>query len=213
MKKRYGFTLSEILLAVGILGLLIAFVTPAIVKVSPSVDKTMARQAYYTITTTVSDMINNPLFYSFVDNSGTVHEGFDNHDSITYKGKTYSGTTKFAKLFVSHLNVKGSESSSSSYCSAFSGGSDCTTVYTTNGQRWSLYAPSAIDELAAKIFIDLNGDKGPNCYVGKTGDICNDPDIVYDQFRVNVYDNGRVVINPTDTWAVQAIKSTGSIVD
>ena len=214
MKKRYGFTLSEILLSVGILGLLIAIVTPAIVKVSPSSDKIMARQAYYTATSTVSNMINNPLFYKYVDETtGIPYKGFDDHTKITYKGKNYEGVSKFADLFISHLNYKGSVSTNSSYCGAFAGGNGCRTVTTTSGPRWSLYIPLSSNELAAQIMIDLNGDKGPNCYSGKSGDVCNDPDVVYDQFRMNIFDDGKVIINPNDDWAAQAIKSTGTFIE
>ena len=105
MKKQLGFTLSEILLAVGILGIVVAMVTPAIVKVSPSATKMMVRQTYYTTTSTVSELINNPLFYKRVDDStGVIYKGFDDTTSVTYRGKTYSGKSKFVDLFTNNLN-------------------------------------------------------------------------------------------------------------
>lgn len=213
MKKQFGFTLSEILLATGILGILIAMITPAIVKISPSVDKAMVRRTYYTITTNVSDMINNSLLYQrFNNTTSEPYEGFDDQNSVTFKGKTFSGNTKFVDLFINHMNIKGSVSTASSNCSAL-GSSSCKTVYTTNGSKWSFAYYSAGNTFASKILIDTNGDKAPNCYVGKSGDACSDPDVVYDQFRVWIYNNGRVIIDPTDAWAAQAVKLGGSLVD
>lgn len=215
MKKQLGFTLSEILLAVGILGIVVAMVTPAIVKVSPSATKMMVRQTYYTTTSTVSELINNPLFYKRVDDStGVVYKGFDDTTSVTYRGKTYSGKSKFVDLFINNLNVKGTISTGSSICyEFFSDVSTCREVYTTNGPKWIFSVPYNTSQITTRILIDTNGDKGPNCRVGSTESICQDADVVYDQFRIVVYNDGRVLIDTTDAWAAETIKSTGTLVD
>ena len=215
MKKQFGFTLSEILLAIGILGVIVAMVTPAIVKVSPSATKMMVRQTYYTTTTTVSELINNPFFYKRInDSTGTIYEGFDDTTSITYRGKTYSDKSKFVDLFTNYLNVKGSIVTTTTTCRKyFADVNTCRVVNTTNGQKWIFAVPSDTGQVTTRILIDTNGDKGPNCRVGCTEDICTDPDVVYDQFRIVVYNNGTVLIDNTDAWAVETVKSTGTLVD
>ena len=47
MKKKFGFTLSELLFAVAVLCVIIAVVTPSIVKISPDTDGVMVKRAYY----------------------------------------------------------------------------------------------------------------------------------------------------------------------
>lgn len=215
MKKRLGFTLSEILLAVGILGLLIALVTPAIVKVSPSTDKMIVRQTYYTATMTVSELINNSFFYKRVDDStGVLYEGFDDTSEITYRGTKYSGQSKFIDLFIHHLNIKGTVQTGSSNCSGiFSGINICKAVYTTTGPKWIFGVPNNTSEITTHILVDTNGDKGPNCRVGSSEEICQDADVVYDQYRIVIYNDGKIKINNADTWAAETVKSTGTLVD
>lgn len=217
MKKKFGFSLSEIMLGIVILGILLALLTPAIVKVSPSIDKTVVRRSFYTITTTVNDLLSNPLFYSHINEAtGEIYEGFDDTSSITYRGTEYSGNSKFADLFIANLNYKGSIDTSATNCSgAFSGITidTCKTVYIANGSKWTFATPSGTGNITSYILIDTNGDKLPNCRVDSTEDICKDPDVVYDQFRVIIYKNGKVIINSADGWAAQSIKSTGTIVD
>ncbi len=209
MKKKLGFTLSELLFAVAVLCVIIAVVTPSIVKISPDTDDIMVKRAYYTVTTTTLDLINNSTLYrTFDEDSGYPYVGFDDHGEVTYKGKTYKGATKFADLFISHMNIKGDINTSSAVCNSFtSGHTACRTVFTNNGIKWSFAVPVMNDEdkIATTIMVDVNGDKKPNCFVGKNTDACKDPDVTYDQFRIIVKDNGKVAISSNDNWVMSAI--------
>ena len=209
MKKKFGFTLSELLFAVAVLCVIIAVVTPSIVKISPDTDGVMVKRAYYTATTTTLDLINNSnLYRTYDEDSGYPYVGFDDHGEVTYKGKTYKDATKFADLFISHLNIKGDIDTDSSVCNDFtSGHTACRTVLTTNGTKWSFAVPVMNDEdqLASYIMVDVNGDKKPNCFVGKNTDACKAPDVVYDQFRIVIKDNGKISISKEDGWAISAV--------
>jgi len=68
MKKLRGFTLTELMIALVVLGILVAVVAPAIMKTRPNKNKMMVKKAYYIAEGVVSDLINNPELYP--DNSG-----------------------------------------------------------------------------------------------------------------------------------------------
>ena len=65
MKK--GFTLSEVMIALTVLGVLCVTVLPAIVSTMPSQKKIMIKRAYYTTANLVSDLINDPDLYPSVN--------------------------------------------------------------------------------------------------------------------------------------------------
>ena len=222
MKK--GFSLAEILIAMAVLTVLIAILTPTIMKINPSAEKALARSSYYTISNTVKDLIKNPvLYYHIDDNDGTVYAGFNNKNEVTYQGRSYSSESKFAELFINYLNVRGDVDDDTSFCSDFIAKvtddegnevddfSSCQTVYTNNGPRWTFAILSAEktdedDELTTRVLVDTNGDGRPNCYNGKVG--CDDE---FDQFRVNVFNDGRIQV--IDPWARDAISTSGSVMD
>ena len=86
MKK--GFTLSEVMIALTVLGVLCVTVLPAIVSTMPSQKKIMIKRAYYTTANLVSDLINDPDLYPSVNTAGVETVGFDNTDTVTFRGKT-----------------------------------------------------------------------------------------------------------------------------
>lgn len=224
MKK--AFSLAEILVAMSVLTVLIAVLTPTIMTIRPSSKKILARSVYYTITTTVNDLIINPHLYPHIDDTtGDLYAGFNNKNDVIYQGRTYGGESKFVDLFINHLNVKDDVNTESNFCSDFipntvnSSGveeenfASCKTVYLNNGIRWSFAVLSAAetdedDELATRILIDTNGDVRPNCYEGKDG--CSSD---FEQFRVDIYNDGSIQINKEDTWALNSIKTSESMME
>ncbi len=133
--RKTAFTLSELMIALTVLGLLCAALLPAIVRTMPNQNKVMIKRAYYTTANIVSDMINDPNLYPPIDSNGFSKVGFDNMDEVTYGGETYGGAitndgkgafAKFISLFAAHLNIDGEIEDS---CPSSSGGSGSDDSY------------------------------------------------------------------------------------
>ena len=128
MKKLKGFTLTELMIALAVLGILVAVVTPAIMKTRPDRNKMMVKKAYYVVENIVSNLINNPALYPdntdncFTGSAPTADSpcywGFEDIRGVRYNGDTHfrptptsgqieiSGDNKFPILFLEQLNRK-----------------------------------------------------------------------------------------------------------
>lgn len=63
MITKKGFTLSEVMITLGLVGVLAAILIPATTKVTPSTNKLMAKKANYTIQKAIANMINDDKNY------------------------------------------------------------------------------------------------------------------------------------------------------
>jgi hypothetical protein len=184
----------------------------------------MAKRAYYTLQTVISDMLNDESCYpdrtNAIDRSRV---GLD--DGIGYVNcrpwkdvdATENAQSKFIYVFKDKLGLLTGQAS------------DADTIFETNdGISWAFsnfaFNPSDEDGGSMKITIDVNGreDKNfPNCghksvsYVGELGtgndSSCSSRENGYDRFQVTVKGNGQVTINPADVWAVNAVKVNRNI--
>lgn len=225
MRKLKGFTLTELMVAMAVIGILIAVVTPAIMKTRPNKNKMMIKKSFYTAEQVVSTLINDEKLYPDMRDICDAHEpsadadniycawGFDYDNSVTYEGETYSGATKFADLFASRLNVKTSD--------------DTNHIYTTtDGIKWDLGgaatawtknadAPGTFDSHGAgtagmkTITIDVNGDEEPNCR--QTDENCSEDN--FDQYVIQILATGKMRIDPADAKAVDYATINTSIRD
>ena len=62
-KIKKGFTLAELLIALGVVGILVAILMPVIFSIIPDQNEIMAKKAYYTVQSVVSEMINDGSCY------------------------------------------------------------------------------------------------------------------------------------------------------
>ena len=60
---RNAFTLSELLIALGIIGILTAILMPIFFNLMPDQNALMAKRAFYTTETVISDLLNDPDCY------------------------------------------------------------------------------------------------------------------------------------------------------
>lgn len=145
MKK--GFTLTELMVALAVIGILVAVVTPAIMRTRPNKNKMMVKKTFYLTEQIVSSLINDEIVYPDMreacrtgeDNGADIYcaWGFDYTDAAEQEGETYEGGNKFGALFKSRLNVKANDSDSKD--GEAPNGTDYYPVfYTSDGVKWDL---------------------------------------------------------------------------
>lgn len=188
MKKiKSGFTLSEVLITLGVISVLTTILLPVMKNAMPNQSMVMFKKTYYIIERIVAEMVNDDDMYpDVIDDETEPYLG--NVMKVTYNDKEYEGETKFCELFAEKLNLKSSLS--------------CTTKTFTNGQLPNGQFVTSdnvvyilpIDKFenaatAKSIFIDVNGDKAPNCFYN--GNSCKEPD----RFTVKIYQNGRILVD------------------
>ena len=195
MRRFKGFTLTELMVALAVIGIIVAVVTPAIVRMRPNKNKMMVKKTFYTTEQIVSTLINDQRMYPDyhlacdLDEGAVDYEcawGFDYDGQVRHEGETYVGADKFAGLFKSMLNVK-------------AGSADDDYVVTTNdGVTWDLtdtigaWEPgnrsSVEDAGIGTILIDVNGADEPNCLQTDNG--CDADN--FDQYRIEILANGKM---------------------
>ena len=225
MKKLKGFTLTELMVAMGVIGILVAVVTPAIMKTRPNKNKMMIKKSFYTAEQIVSTLINDERLYpdmKEICDRGVVEGedptkvycafGFDYDNSVRYEGETYTGNTKFADLFASRLNVNTEDETTHIY-------------YTTDGIKWDLSdtvgawtkgqdTPGKFGDQTnaagvGEILVDVNGEEAPNCR--ESNENCSADD--FDQYVIEILATGKMRIDPTDAKAVDYATINTSIKD
>lgn len=192
MKKMNAFTLSEVLIALLVLGIIIAASVPSIMRLSPNKNAAMMKKAYYTTETIVNELINDSNYYPEYNSDGNETSGFDNADQKRVVGTTIDTTTnrKFKCLFASKLNIK---ENLENVCNA--GGIDIVT--TMDGMTWHL--GGLRDSYSASypvshVEIDVDGkSNGVSVYNGDSNlGACPNADTWY--------------TNCTDTWTDEIYK-------
>lgn len=178
-KRKFGFTMAEMLVALAVISVIATILIPAIMQVKPDKNKVLFKKAYYISERIVSELINDESLYETVDDK----YGFDNLSEVKYSGSlTAKGNTKFCTLFASKVNTLEEDP-------------DCTanalSFVTSDGIAWFL--PVSDFSTEQKIKVDINntvdnGGKGPDCtYNAST---CKDPD----QFEIYIEPDGKMSV-------------------
>ena len=191
MKK--GFTLSEMLVTLAVISFLIMILFPVLKKSLPNQEQAMFKKAYYITERVVSELINDDDLYAELREFDTGNPYFGNTVEVEHNGTDYEGNTKFCELFASKINRSSVVTCDSKAAENFTNGVLPTgTLVTADSIVWKLPITdfdSATD--AYDIFLDVNGNKGPNCIYDK--DTCKKPD----RFNIKVYQDGRVSVEGT----------------
>lgn len=213
-KANKAFTLTELLVALGVIAILCAILLPVIFNLMPNQNTVMAKRAYYTVQTVVAELINDEACYP--DKTAAVTDpkiGFDDGKG-TVNCKIWddkqgdNATTKFKTLFLDKLGKSGSDdkfSTDDGIDWAFS-----NAAFTSSGEGGSI-----------KLTVDVNGSDKPNCghkgadYTTELGngggDACKDKETGFDRFQMTIKGNGQIVIDPADEWAINAVKVNRNI--
>jgi len=215
MMNKKGFTLSEVMITIGVLGVLAALLVPAVVNNAPDNSKIMFKKAYYNIERITEDLINDNVNYPADEDCGgpplnNMVCGFSNFAD----GPAPAGTNKFCFLMADKLNTVAA---------------DCTTAMinsdmndwnfsTTDGIRWKMAIKPALDEFevtntvaeqfGTTIILDVNGDRRPNCGTGDFVDACAGADVGRnDQFEIGVRYDGKLQIEPDDAVGIDILQN------
>lgn len=206
LKKNKGFTLAELLIALAVCASLAAIIMPAIAYIRPDKKKVMFKKAYYVAERMVYELANDEDFYPTTGET----VGLANTIQTTYLGHTYGSSSneskqkgKFCSLFARKVNTnedltynKGvldvCKDASRSVPSG-NGTYTTPTFVTTDGISWYLpytdfKSANYNDTDGAKIYVDVNGDEGPNCINSHVTD-CK-PDI----FIIHVMADGKMYV-------------------
>ena len=215
-----AFTLTELLVALGVIGVLCAILLPIIFNVMPNQNTIMAKRAYYTVQNIVSDLINDEACYpdltSASDSEKRVgfDDGFGYPNCSAWGGTAYTSTItaegdankKFKVLFLDKLGLNDENVSASN-----------TTFATRDGLQWAIhtmgFGTKNNKNVLALITVDTNGKNSPNCdqagiYSSKISDAgnCTGRAKGFDRFTMAVYADGKIKINSNDTWAINAVQ-------
>jgi len=219
-----AFTLTELLVALGVVAVLTAILMPIIINMMPNQNTLMAKRAYYTVQTLVADLINDEACYPDKTTSATdSHIGFDDpkgspncdgwgEDHID-DSTMAQAATKFQTLFTKKLGKDPSDG----------------FFKTDDGMAWQFvkddvfksYDPESSDDEEKiggyiRLVVDVNGLKSdPNCSgdsatytIGSddtaSNDACKDRKNGYDRFGMKIYGDGKVEI--LDDWAKNAVQ-------
>lgn len=115
MKKfKYGFTLVELLITIGVIGIIAAIIVPMFLNFRPDKPKELAKRAEYNVEQVVTQIYNDMSMYP--ENSFYAKQGFKNTDPILLNSKTYVGDTKFCELFLSRFEKAQNVHTPTPYC-------------------------------------------------------------------------------------------------
>lgn len=231
MKKILGFTLAELMIAMAVLGILLAVVMPTMTTRTANKNKMYIKKAYYTTTEIVSALINDPELYPGID--GVCPHGgsgeYIGFDCWNYT-EGVSGTNSFAYDFFNSLNTIQELGTLEDFIDSATDyipddpilGENYLRVTTNDGIIWELPTLAGTifaghgNELPANsadnfvsLAIDVNGDAGPNCYQGD--DACEDRTDGFDRFIMEIRVDGRIKIQDGQPWAEDAIQVGSSL--
>jgi len=211
MINKKGFTLSEVMVAIGVLGVLAALLIPAIMNTSPDSSKIMFKKANVTLQNSIEELINDDTNYpeditgTCKDGTVTVNCGFSN---ITLTANIPAGNNKFCYLLADKLNTVGTVTCPTTGTGSFT---------TTDGVYWQVYSPAGTEfpttssSYNTTITVDVNGTaKKPNCSVvafsNPTTTACA-ASTAPDTFKFGVRYDGKLRIDPLDTAAVTILQN------
>lgn len=180
-----GFTLAEMTITLGVIGVLAVILLPVLKNAQPNEEMLKFKKAYYITERVVSELVNDDELYPEPDIVGA-SDYLGNTESVTFHGKEFAGNLKFCGLFVEKVNTASADNAS---CDADAGFDDGGSFTTSDGIVWILPITTFEEEnTPQEIQIDTNGTKAPNC---SFSDACPTPD----RFTIKVFQDGRVMVD------------------
>ena len=132
MKKIKGFTLAEVLVTVGIIGIVAAITLPLINRFSPDATKVQYLKTYDMLVKTMNEIANNRIYYPETSSNNFNYNYIEyplvNTSKITINKKDISaGNNKIARVFSDYTGLACTSCESNNYVSSYPGSPMFTT--------------------------------------------------------------------------------------
>lgn len=197
-----GFTLAELLITLGIIGVISALLGAAITKLKPDGDKATFLKQYDAVMSVTDKVVRDSRLYPICQNM----EGENNWNCRQHPlfniaetnvgGKSISGAGKYCDILATMLGGKKLSDNSCTLNPTYADGSWTPTFTTKNGAEWLVSTTRSSSGSAnsgyratyqTEIYFDINGAKAPNCLYVKNK--CETPD----RFKLLVAADGTIL--------------------
>lgn len=187
--KKNGYTLAEVLVTLGIIGIIAGITGPLITKFTPDAEKVAYLKTYDMLSKTINEIARNRTFYLPIDkdeNENGKLVNFTNAPLMNLSDVEINGTkikgghNKIAKLFGYYTGLKKLEELSNIKDAYQSKYEDNPDFITKDGaailMTTKVEAPNGELSYQTDVYVDINGtDKGKNCHYDSI--TCVKPDI------------------------------------
>ena len=212
--KKFGFTLAEVLITMGIVGIVAAIALPSLNKAIPDSNKAKVLKAYNTITNINQKLLNDPRLYPGSADCNVRERGIScnalpiewidlvreryHNDALTgvISNNAFIRMRKYINLFAMNLEVPNVPVNRNLFANSVNSGH----FMTEDGLLWTVWCDHAINPpVGYRITIDTNArstDDNPDPNSPFDNDHQNP-----DQFQFWVDQFGRVSANDPMTWA------------
>ena len=195
--KKTGFTLAELLITLGIIGVIVAILVPAVNNAMPDENKTMYLKTYDTLSDTIKNLASNSQIYPICEQDNNIN---CSENPLLNTGaplmsplrsdERYRGDVKLCNLLALSFGAANSSCSEGDYTYSNDTFKNNLSFITSNGMQWKVVQNRTIADgnatFQADIYVDINGNKGNNRIYSATD---TKPDI----FKFMVAANGTVV--------------------
>ncbi len=218
--ERRGFTLAELLIVLGVTGILAAVILPVINGLMPDKTKIMYLKVYDELSKSIGMLASDTSLYPACINSGSETIGCSEHPLINtskpinkkFRSSNYEGDKKLCSLLAFTMNTDSNTCSDAVYDFAegsFDNDFNSKKSFTTaNGMEWWVVpqintASLGTASYQTDIYVDVDSSKkSSNCIYNTSS--CKAPD----RFKFMVSADGRVI--PADPMGLMYINTRKS---
>ena len=200
MKKKFGFTLAELLMTLSTIAIIAAVAIPTLLNnARPNEEQIKLKKAYMNLSMNVKALIQDEDEYpngakvGFADTSFPASKYNDsNWNLANYENaESTDKARKFCRLMAERMNAA---DDSGCVPQVLAEGEEARPSFTTpDGVAWYMPITTFSGNDAQEITIDVDGTRGDNCE--PTNNACNKPD----RFKINMTKNGYLYVAANDT--------------
>ncbi len=213
MKKIHGFTLAELLIVLGITGVVAAVLLPAVNNLMPDKTKIAYLKAHDELKTAIQSLASNSSLYPICLEQGDTTIGCQEHPLINTskplikKFESYTGDTKLCKLLAFSMDAQES-CQEGNYAYSDTTFTQNLSFTTKNGMQWKIVPQTRTIEsdkatYQSDVYVDVDpSKKSKNCLYDSVS--CKEPD----RFKFLVAADGSVI--PADPMGLMYVNTRKS---